>query len=92
MKQKHFIEEVKHNHLINKKPKIVCKVLNYIKRLLILASDITGFVPISVFASLYGIPVGIVSFAVEWKIYVVTARVKMCKLIIEKKRKNSMMK
>ena len=64
MKQKHFIEEVKYNHLISKKHKIVCKVLNYIKHLLILASDITGFVPVSAFPLLYGTPVGIVSFAV----------------------------
>ena len=39
----------------------VCMSLLYIKNLIILASTITSCVPISVFASLVGIPVSITS-------------------------------
>ena len=77
---------MKNNHLISKKHKKVWKVLNYIKHLLILASDITACV------SFFGFPIGIASSAVELNICVKTAGVKMYKLIIKKKRKKSMMK
>ena len=83
---------MKNNHLISKKHKKVWKVLNYIKHLLILASDITAYVSFSTFVSLVGFPIGIASSAVELNICVKTAGVKMYKLIIKKKRKKSMMK
>ena len=44
--------------------KEVCKTLNYIEHFLILASKISGFISISVFGSLIGIPIGITSFAI----------------------------
>ena len=48
---------------MSKKHKKVCMVLNYIEYLLILASVVTGYVSISTFVSLIGIPVRITSFA-----------------------------
>ena len=45
-------------------------VLIYIESLLISASAVTECVLISAFASLFGIPIGIMSFAVELKNFV----------------------
>ena len=47
--------------------------MNYIALLLNLSSAITGFVPISAFASLVGIPIDIASSVVGLKISVITA-------------------
>ena len=63
------------------------KVLNYIDHSLIVISTITGCVSISAFASLVGIPIGIMSSATAWKICVIIARIKKYKSIIKKKRK-----
>ena len=53
----------------------VCKTLDYIKQFLILASTITGCVSISAFASLIGIPIGIMSSAIRSKTYAITAEI-----------------
>ena len=63
----YFLEEIKQNELMSKKPKKVCTTLNYIEHFLILASTITGCVSISAFTSLIGIPVGILSSAIGLK-------------------------
>ena len=51
-----------------KKYKKVCTTLNYIEHFPILGYTITGCVPISAFASLVGIPLGIKSSAAGLKI------------------------
>ena len=56
---------------MNKKHKKVYKVLNYIEHLPIFISTVAGFVSISAFASLVGIPIGITSSAIGLKINVV---------------------
>ena len=56
---------------MNKKHKKVCRVLNYINRLLIVISTISGCV--STYASLVGISIGITSSAIGLKICVITA-------------------
>ena len=56
---------------MNKKHKKVCRVLNYINRLLIVISTISGCV--SAYASLVGISIGITSSAIGLKICVITA-------------------
>ena len=61
--------------------------MNYIKQLLILVSSVTGCVSVSVFSSLVGIPVGISSSAVEFKICVITEGIKNYKSLIKKKKK-----
>ena len=53
----HLIEEINQNKLMSKKHEKSCKVLNYIDHLLIAISTITGYVSISAFASLVGIPI-----------------------------------
>ena len=53
-----------------------CKILNYSENLLILASTVTGCVSISTLTSLVDIPVGIASFAITIKIFVITAGIK----------------
>ena len=58
------------------KHKKVCKVLNYIDHSLIVISTITGCVSISAFASLVGIPIGIMSYAIGLKICVITVGIK----------------
>ena len=57
----YFIEEINRNELISKNHKKICTTLNNIEYFLILASTITGYVSISAFASLIGIPIGIMS-------------------------------
>ena len=66
--------------------KKVCRVLKYIERLLILISTVAGCVSISPFASLVGVPVGIIS-SIELKIYTITAGIKKHKSIIKKQKK-----
>ena len=61
--------------------------MNYIEYSLIVISTITGYVSISAFASLVGIPMGIASSTIGLKICVITAEIKKYKSIIKKKRK-----
>ena len=85
----YLIEEINQNESMSKKHKKVSKTLNYIKHLLILASKITGWVSISAFSSLVGIPIGITSSTIALKICAITAGIKRYKSKI-KKRKRSM--
>ena len=52
-----------------------------------LASTITGCISISALASSLGVPVGITSSAMGFKICAITAGIKKCKSIIKKKKK-----
>ena len=63
---------------MSKKHKKICGILNYFDHSLILISTITGYVSISAFASLVGIPIEIRSSATGLKMY---------KSIIKKKKK-----
>ena len=72
----YFIEEINQNEMISKKHRRVCKAVNYIEHLLILASVVTGCVSISAFASLVGISEGITNSAVELNICAITAGIK----------------
>ena len=87
--RKYFVEEIKQKELINKKHKKVCKTLNYIEHLLILAYTVIGCILISVFTSLIGIPVGVASSVVERKIYALTAVIKKFKSIIKKRKEKT---
>ena len=69
-----------------KKHKKVCATLNYFEHSLILASTITGCIPISVIASLTGIPIGITNSVIRLKICAITAGIKNYKSIIKKKK------
>ena len=73
---------------MSKKHKTVCRVLNYIDKLLTVISTITECVFISAFASLVSIPIGIISSTVRLKICLTTAGIKKYKSIIKKKKKN----
>ena len=75
----YLIEEVNQNKLMNKKHKNVCRVLNYIDHLLIKISTITGWVSISTFSSLVGIPIEITSPALGLKTCAITAEIKRYK-------------
>ena len=55
----YLTEEINQNKLMSKKYKKSYRVLNYIDCLLIVTSTITGCIYISAFASLVGIPIGI---------------------------------
>lgn len=78
--------------MVSKKQKTVCLTLNYIEFLLYAALANTGCVAIFAFASLIGILIDITSSAVALKIFVITARTKTSKSIIEKTKKNHMIK
>ena len=88
----YLLEEIKHNDLMRGKYKKTCKYLNYVKNVFIFVSTVTGCVSISVFASLFSVPVGITSSAVGIKICAVTAEIKKYKSIIKKKKRKSMIK
>lgn len=64
----HLIEEIKQNQVMNKTHKKVWRILNYIENLVILVSKVTGYIPIFALASLVGIPIGIMSYAIKLKI------------------------
>ena len=83
-----FIEEINQDELMNKKHEKICTTLNYIEHLLILAFMFTGYILISAFASLIGIPIGITSSAVGLKICTLTPGIKKYQSIIRKERKN----
>ena len=85
----YFLKEVKQTELMSKKHKKVCTTLNYIEHFLILASTITWYISISVFASLLGIPIGITSSVIGLKICAIAAGIKKYKSVIKKKKKNS---
>ena len=63
-----------------------CKFFIYIEHLLILISTVSGSVSISAFASLVDIPIGIASFTVELKVFVITAGIEKYKSLIKKKK------
>ena len=83
----YLFKEENQNELMSKKLKNVCRVLNYIDHLLIVISTITGYVSISAFASLIGIPIGITSSAIGFKICVITAGIKKYNSLKKKKKK-----
>ena len=58
------------------KNKKICTTLKYIEHIFILASAVTGCILISAFASLLGIPIGITSSAIGFKICAITAGIK----------------
>ena len=62
--------------MLSWKQKKVFTTLNYTEHFLILGSTITGCISISAFASLVGIPIGITSSAIGFKICAITAAVK----------------
>ena len=85
----YFLEEIEQDELMSRKHKKVCTTLNYIEHFLILASAITGFISISVFASLIGIPIEIASSAIRLKICAIAAGIKKYKSIIKEKEKEA---
>ena len=88
-KRKYFIGEIKQIELISKNDKKFYKILNYYENLLILASAVTGCVPISAFASLVGIPVVPVyteSSVATIKIFAITLGNKKYQSLIKKKK------
>ena len=72
---------------MSRKHKMVCTTLNKIDHFNILASTITGYVSISAFSSLVGIPIGITSSAKRLKVCEIAAGSKKFKSIIKKKKK-----
>ena len=52
------------------------KVLNHFEHFLIFISAVSGCASVSEFASLVGVPVGILSSAIELKIYALTVGIK----------------
>ena len=72
----YLLDEIKHNYLMSEKYKKTSKYLNYVEKLLILASAVTGCVSIFAYSSLIYVPVGITSSAVGISICAVTAESK----------------
>ena len=83
----YFLGEIKQNQLMNRKHKKVCTTLSYIEHILILAFTITGYISVSAFASLLGIPVGITTSTIGLKICAMAAGIKKYKSIIKKRKK-----
>ena len=87
-------QEIKHNKLISKKHKKICRAFNYVEHLLILVSTVTGRISISAFGLLAGIPTGNTntSSAAELKMCAITAVIKKYKPIIKIKRKERLVR
>ena len=83
----YFLEKTEQSELMSRKHKKVCTTFNYIEHVLILASTITGWISISAFASLLGVPIGITSSAIGLKICAIAASIKKYKSKIKKKKK-----
>ena len=83
----YFIKEMNQKELTIKKNKKVCRALTCIEHLHIGVSTVTGFVSISAFASLFGIPIRITNSAAGLKFFAITVWIKKYKLIINKKKK-----
>ena len=62
--------------------------MNYIDHFLILISTVTGYTSISAFASLVGIPIRIMSSAIELKTCAIFAGMKKYKSIIKEKKRD----
>ena len=52
----YLLEEINQNELMSRKQEKVCTTLNYIARVIILASKITRCISFSAFDSLFGFP------------------------------------
>ena len=72
---------------MSEKHEKACRALNCFEYFLVSVPAVTGCVSISVFASLVGALVGIVSSAVGLKICAITAGIKKYKSVVKKKRK-----
>ena len=83
----YFLKEIEQNKLMNKKHKKICTTLDYIEHFLILVFTIIGRILISGFASLLGIPIGIMSSAIGLKICAIASGIKKYKSMIKKKKK-----
>ena len=62
----YFLKEVEQTELMGKKHNNIGATLNYIEHVLILASTITRYISISVFALTLGIPIGFTSPTIEF--------------------------
>ena len=72
---------------MNKKHKEVCRTLNYIEHLLILASAATRCISISAFASLLRVTIRITSSEIVLTIYKIPGLIKEYKSINENKKR-----
>ena len=72
---------------MSRKYKKICTTLNYIEESLILASTITGWVSISAFASLFGIPIQITSSAIRLKIRAIAVGIRKDQSEVKKMKK-----
>ena len=72
---------------MNEKHKKVCRALGYFENFPAFVSAVSGCVPISTFATLAGVSVGLASSAVGLKTCAITAVIKNYKSIIKKNKK-----
>ena len=87
----YLIEEINRNELMSKKHEKDCRVLSYIDHSFILInqliSTVTECVSISAFASLVGVPIGIISSAIGLNICAITTGIENYKSVNKKKKK-----
>ena len=83
----YFLEEILQNEFVSKKHKKLCATLNYIERVFVLVSTVTGYTSISAFASLIGIPKGVTGPARGLKMVAIAAAIIKYKSIIKKNKK-----
>ena len=79
----YFLEQIKPNEMTTRNHKKISGTLIYIEHFLILTSKITGYISISTFSSLIGIPIGITNSLKGLKI---CAGIKKYKSITMKKK------
>ena len=79
---------MKYYDLMNEKHKTMYKVLICCHHFLTFVSASSGWVSVSAFASLGGVPIGVENSAVRLKMCALTARIKKHKSIIKKRKKH----
>ena len=82
-----IIEEIIHNNLMSENNKKMCRSFSFFEDYFALVSTVNECVLISAYASLVGVTVDTVRFAVGLKICVITAGIKLYKSIIKWKSK-----
>ena len=78
---------MKDNNLMSEKHKNICRALNYFEYFLVFVSGVCHCVSIPAFASLVGVPFGIVSSEVGRKYCAITSGIKKCKSKREEKKR-----
>ena len=85
----YLLKNIKYNDLISEKHKKVCRIFNYFEHFLAFFSVVSGYVSVSVSASLIDVPLNFASSAVGLKTCTLTAAIKKYNSVIKNEREKN---